>query len=103
MRRRTLRYLAVVLAAGVVATVLIAWASALLVDLGAARGGGGGVLIGGISGGVFGGGSQSGQWVSGDIRWSVDVARSATGTRVTSFRQRGLDWGPTQATGKPDT
>ena len=101
MRRRTLRYLAVVLAAGVVATVLIAWASALLVDLGTARGGG--VLIGGMSGGVFGGGSQNGQWVSGDTRWSVDIARSATGTRVTSFRQRGLDWGPTQATGKPDT
>src|SRR5437016_2013037 len=93
MRRRVLRYLAVIVAAGFVATVLIAWASALLVDLSGARGG----VVGGWST------SQTAQWVNGDVRWSLNVVTTATATRINSDRRRGFDWAPSQATGKPDT
>jgi hypothetical protein len=84
MRRRALRFIAVVVAAGVAATVALAWASALLVDLTGPR-------------------TATGELTSGEVRWMVDVTRAALGTRVTSHRQRGLSWSATQATGKPDT
>src|SRR5439155_19166128 len=81
---RALFAIAIVLAAGAFVSLLIAWASALLVDL--------------STGPVV-----SGESVVGDVRWDVKVQRSATAMRVLSDRQRGGNWTPTQATGKPDT
>ena len=82
--RQALRYIAVCLAAGVVATLLVAWGFALIDDLD------------GVA-------AVSGESLNQDVRWSVQVERTATGTRITSERRRGLDWGASQATGKPDT
>jgi hypothetical protein len=43
------------------------------------------------------------QWFDGNHRWIVTRWDSAGATRVQSTRTRGLEWGPEQAAGEPDS
>src|SRR6266550_2670666 len=88
MRRlRLLRMMAVFLAGGVAATVMLAWASAFLIDLSASAGS----TI------------QNGAAWDGHVQWTVRVNSFLGSARVYSKRERGRAWSVEQATGPPDT
>ena len=70
-------------AAGAVASVLIAWAAAAT-----AR--------------VPGGGVPLFSSFDGSVSWTVTAVQLPAGRRIDSTRQRGGNWSPEQATGKPD-